>query len=65
MHPMTAETTPPTSLPMPAPLAGSVALVTGGGRGIGRMAALHLARAGAAVGIVARSSEELATSVLA
>jgi NAD(P)-dependent dehydrogenase (short-subunit alcohol dehydrogenase family) len=37
-----------------------VALVTGGGRGIGREAALLLAAAGARVMIVSRSAEELA-----
>lgn len=38
-----------------------VALVTGGGRGIGREAALLLAKAGARVMIVARSAAELAS----
>jgi acyl-CoA synthetase (AMP-forming)/AMP-acid ligase II/NAD(P)-dependent dehydrogenase (short-subunit alcohol dehydrogenase family) len=44
-------------------LAGSVALVTGGGRGLGRVLARALAEAGAAVGLVARSSDQLARSV--
>lgn len=44
-------------------LAGSVALVTGGGRGIGQVLALALAGAGAAVGLIARSPDQLAESV--
>ncbi len=44
-------------------LAGSVAVVTGGGRGIGRVLALALAGAGAAVGLIARSPDQLAESV--
>lgn len=46
-------------------LAGKVALVTGGGRGIGRAVALALAGAGADVAVVARSAPELAESAAA
>jgi NAD(P)-dependent dehydrogenase (short-subunit alcohol dehydrogenase family) len=52
-------------LPTPSrpELSGSVALVTGGGRGIGRLVALDFAGAGARVGVVARSADELAETV--
>jgi NAD(P)-dependent dehydrogenase (short-subunit alcohol dehydrogenase family) len=42
------------------PLAGRHAVITGAGRGLGRSAALALARAGAEVSLVARSGAELA-----
>jgi NAD(P)-dependent dehydrogenase (short-subunit alcohol dehydrogenase family) len=44
-------------------LKGKVVLVTGGGRGLGRLLASSLARAGAAVGLIARSATELDTAV--
>jgi NAD(P)-dependent dehydrogenase (short-subunit alcohol dehydrogenase family) len=45
------------------PLAGQVALVTGGSRGIGRVLAQSLAAAGAAVAVTARSQDQLAETV--
>jgi NAD(P)-dependent dehydrogenase (short-subunit alcohol dehydrogenase family) len=44
------------------PLDGKVALVSGGGRGVGRLLGARLAAAGAAVGLIARSPDELAAA---
>ncbi|MBO9337738.1 SDR family NAD(P)-dependent oxidoreductase [Chloroflexus sp. MS-CIW-1] len=44
-------------------LTGIHALVTGGGRGLGRASALALARAGAMVSVLARSADEVAETV--
>jgi NAD(P)-dependent dehydrogenase (short-subunit alcohol dehydrogenase family) len=47
----------------PVNLTGQVALVTGGGRGLGRAFALALAGAGAQVAVTARTAAQLAETV--
>jgi acyl-CoA synthetase (AMP-forming)/AMP-acid ligase II/NAD(P)-dependent dehydrogenase (short-subunit alcohol dehydrogenase family) len=44
-------------------LTGTVVLVSGGSRGLGRLLAAELARAGAAVGLLARSADQLSAAV--
>lgn len=48
---------------VPPELAGKVALVTGAGSGIGKAAALRMARAGAVIGALSRSEDEVEATV--
>ena len=56
---MTERVKPPLSTFAPDLLANRVALITGGGRGIGRITALAMARLGADVVIAARNADNL------
>src|SRR5215471_11857164 len=47
----------------PGTLSGQIAVVTGGGRGLGRAFAIGLAAAGASVAVVARSEDQLSETV--
>jgi NAD(P)-dependent dehydrogenase (short-subunit alcohol dehydrogenase family) len=60
--PGNALTSSPTFARGDQPLTGTVALVTGGGRGLGLMLAHAFADAGASVALVARSADELAVA---
>jgi NAD(P)-dependent dehydrogenase (short-subunit alcohol dehydrogenase family) len=48
---------------MKGKLAGKVALVTGGGSGIGKAAAIEMAREGARIGVLSRSGDEIEQTV--